>query len=393
MIVTDLTEQKQRERQLAETNKALEREVAERLRAEKAVRGTEEMFRSFMNRNPAVVFVKDKKGRYVFCNKRVEQIYGIRSEELLGKTTLDWIQGKAGQVFHQHDLDAVSAGEVTEQIETIPAREGSPHEWLVVRFTFRNASGEPLLGGVGIEVTEQRRAEATLRELSGRILKLQDEERGRIARELHDSTSQTLTALGLNLGLVATLYKKQEDISKILGQCGSLAQLAADEIRNLSHLLYPPDLDRIGLIAAIRWYCRQFTQTSGVDIDLDLPTEWKTLSEDLRIALFRVFQESLANVRRHSGSPSARVRLRRAEDKLVLEVTDKGRGLSATLKDDSEGILRVGVGIAGMRERLRQLGGQLEIISGSKGTTVKATVPLQDSETPPQSPVGERSRG
>jgi PAS domain S-box-containing protein len=391
MIVTDLTEQKQRERQLATANKALESEVAERVRAENAVREAEEIFRSFMNHNPAVVFIEDRKGRYVFCNRRLEQAYGIPPEDLVGKTALDWIHGKAGKVLHQHDLDAFSAKKSTEQIETIPDLDGIPREWLIVRFPFRAASGEALLGGVGIEVTEQRRAEAALRELSGRILKLQDEERGRIARELHDSTSQTLTALGLNLGLVATLHEKQEDISKMLGECGSLAQLAADEIRNLSHLLYPPDLDRLGLIAAIQWYCRQFTQTSGIHIDLDLPAKWETLSQDARIALFRVFQESLTNVRRHSGSPSASVRVRRGEGQLVLEVTDKGRGVPAAVKNDSEGIVGMGVGVAGMRERLRQLGGRLEISSGDKGTTVKAVVPLQARKGPAPRPTGGRS--
>jgi PAS domain S-box-containing protein len=390
VIVTDLSELRQRERQLGETSKALECEVAERLRAENAVRETEEMFRLFMNHSPALVFIEDKRGRYVFLNRTVEDVYGLQPGELLGKTPLDWLPGEAGRLLHQHDRDAFSAGESTEQIETIRAREGAPHEWLVVRFPFRNALGEPLLGGVGIDITEQRRAETALRELSARILKLQDEERGRIARELHDSTSQTLTALGLNLGLVATLREKEEDISKVLQECGSLAHRAADEIRNLSHLLYPPDLDRVGLIAAIRWYSCQFAETSGIRIDLDLPAEWKTISQDVRIALFRVFQESLANVRRHSGSLAARVRLRRGEDHMILEVKDKGRGLPSTLKDNVHGVLLVGVGILGMRERLRQLGGRLEIISGSKGTTVRATVPLKG---PAQSPAAKRSDG
>ncbi|MGH9377642.1 MAG: PAS domain-containing sensor histidine kinase [Terriglobia bacterium] len=378
-IATDLSEQKHRERELAQANKTLEAEIAERGRVEQALRESEKRFDSFMENSPAIAFIKDEDGRYLFCNKRFERIYGIPAQNLLGKTDFDWLPKEWADSLREHDLTVLSQGAPLEIVESIPGRDQTPHEWLVLKFPFRDRSGRRLVGGVAVEVTDQKRAEESLRRLSGRLLRLQDEERRRIAQELHDSTAQTLTALSLNLALIHQRGRTQNDAqtSNLLTECQTLADQAAREVRNLSHLLHPPDLDRIGLAAAIRWHVQRFREISGIAVDLDLQSGLGRLPEDIEIALFRIVQESLTNVQRHSQSPLAKVRLTRLDNEIVLIVEDEGCGAPAELLKqlDKDGA-RLGLGVAGMEERVRQLGGRLSITPGNPGTIVEASVPL-----------------
>ena len=380
LIATDLTEQKKRQSELAKINAALETEIAERKRAEDALRRTEEMFRSFMNHTPAAVFIKDERGRYVFCNKKLEEIAGARDQILLGKTAADWVPGEAGRQLHKSELAALAGTGPTENIEEIPLPDGNSVELLVVRFPFRDPSGRRLLGGVGVDITPQRRAEASLRQLNGRLLSLRDEERRRVALDLHDSTAQTLAALALNLTLIQN-HKEipaSPGMRKLLATSVELADQASREVRDLSHVLYPPDLDLMGLVAAIQWHTARTSELSGIDITLNLPTDLGRLPNEIEIALFRVFQESLENVRRHSGSPVAKVRLVREKARVVLAIEDQGRGAPpGVLTDANKMLAGLGVGVAGMRERMRQLGGRLEVESGGQGTRVTATVPLR----------------
>jgi PAS domain S-box-containing protein len=378
MVVSDLTEQKSRQQQLRKANELLKAEIAERKRVEDALRQTEEVFQSFMSYSPAVVFMQDEEGRYTFCNKKVEEIVGIAAQDLIGKKSFDWVPGEAGRSMYERDLAALSGSEPTEVVETVPSPDGSSVEFLVVRFPFRDPSGKRLLGGVGIDITPQRRAEAALSRLSGRLLNMQDEERRRIARDLHDSTAQILTALSLS---VASLQGEKgiaqtPRAQSLLAETVKLAQDASNEIRNLSHLLHPPDLDNVGLIAAVEWHSRQIREMTGIHIALEFPRNLGRLSQDIEIALFRIVQESLENVRRHSGSLVASVRLIREEGQIVLEIKDQGRGVPPGILTD--GAARLGIGVAGMRERMRQLGGRLEIASSDRGTTVRATVPVPE---------------
>ena len=236
------------------------------------------------------------------------------------------------------------------------------------------------------EIAERKRMEAALRQLTGRLLSLQDEERRRIARDLHDSTAQTLNGLVLNLAYLQSQRQKQGDqgghnAPKLLAESIALAEQAATEIRNLSHLLYPPALDQMGLVAAIRWHTARAGEVAGIEISHDLPAEMARLPREIEVAMFRVLQESLENVRRHSGSPVASVRLALQDGSVLLEVKDQGRGAPPEILATSNPTV-VGLGVAGMRERLRQLGGQLEIESGVQGTTVRAITPMADRREP-----------
>src|SRR6266705_1788988 len=220
-----------------------------------------------------------------------------------------------------------------------------------------------------------------LRELSARLMQLQDDERRRIARELHDSVGQMLVALGMNL---STVKADLERLSKAISAVTDSASLVDDlntEIRTISHLLHPPLLDEAGLASALRWYSDGFAQRSKIKVDLDLPGQFGRLSSELETTIFRVVQECLTNIHRHSGSSVARIRLRHSDGEVVVTVADEGRGLSRAKQDEVADTGTPGVGLRGMRERVRQLGGSLEINSDGegRGTSVMVRLPVEHS--------------
>jgi len=220
-----------------------------------------------------------------------------------------------------------------------------------------------------------------LRTLANRLMHAQDDERRRIATMLHETTAQDLAALKMLLArLNRTAVRLSDDERDALTESISLAEQSMTEIRTVSYLLHPPFLDETGLLSALRWYAAGFAERSGITVDLDLPESFERLPLDTETALFRIVQESLINIHRHAGSETARIRLRRDAETLVLEIEDQGRGISdASLKHIMNGGGVVGVGIPGMSERIEQLGGRFEITSsdrGTTGTTVRIRLPL-----------------
>jgi signal transduction histidine kinase len=223
------------------------------------------------------------------------------------------------------------------------------------------------------DITERKRAEESLRLLSGQLLHLQDQERRRIARELHDSSGQLLAALGMNLSLAESENANIAPRSaKAIQESIHLVQELSRELRTISHLLHPPLLDEVGLASGLRSYLDGFTERSKIRVDLEIPEELGRLPQDLETAIFRIVQECLTNIHRHSGSPVARICITHSDSEVTLEVEDRGKGIPLEKRQvlDSEGA--AGVGIRGMRERLRHLGGSLEIKSTETGTVVVA---------------------
>jgi len=217
-----------------------------------------------------------------------------------------------------------------------------------------------------------------LHALAGRLMRTQDDEQRRIARMLHETTAQDLAALKMHL---ARLNRTAGDLSEgdrsALTESISLAEQSITEIRTLSYLLHPPFLDEAGLLSALRWYAAGFAERSGIKVDLELPEHFERLPLDTETALFRIVQESLINIHRHAESETAGIRLHRDAEELVLKIEDRGRGIPhASLTQIMSGGGAVGVGIAGMSERIEQLGGRLEITSGGHGTIVCARLPL-----------------
>jgi signal transduction histidine kinase len=245
---------------------------------------------------------------------------------------------------------------------------------------------------VNQRTAELRTAEAGLRMLSGRLMQLQDEERRRIARELHDSSGQALAALSMCLSMVERdKAKLTERASRNLSDAARLVRELSQELRTMSHLLHPPLLDEAGLESALRWFVEGFAERSGIEVHLDLASEFGRLPKEMEIAVFRIVQESLANVHRHSGSKTADVCIARGAQKVTLEIRDRGRGLAADGKAASAPTLP-GVGIQGMRERVRQLGGNFEIQSNNGQTLVRAEIPLQAADVAPSQMARASSR-
>jgi len=216
-----------------------------------------------------------------------------------------------------------------------------------------------------------------LQNLSQRLLRVQDEERRKVARDLHDSTGQTLTALKISVTVLQRKMQHDKGTRDELAGIASLVDEALQEIRTTSYLLHPPLLDESGLTSAAQWYLAGFAQRSGIKVRVDFDAEVERLPNQIENALFRVLQESLTNVHRHSGSFEVDVRLWREGPVVTLEVRDYGCGLSKKFPISSRmAIPDSGVGLAGMRERLNELEGELQIEPAFPGTRVRATVPL-----------------
>ena len=225
---------------------------------------------------------------------------------------------------------------------------------------------------------EQRVEERTAaaRELSARLLQMQDDERRRIARELHDSAGQMVVALTMNLERLKTLDGVAGEHARLLADSDAILQTLNKELRTMSHLLHPPLLDEVGLSSALQWYVDGFAKRSGILMTLELASDFGRVSSDLEIAIFRLVQECLTNVHRHSGSLKAIVRLKRSPQAVSLEIEDEGHGIAADKKSALLGSGPLGVGLRGMRERVRQLGGTLHIDSDERGTIIRAIFPM-----------------
>jgi signal transduction histidine kinase len=255
-------------------------------------------------------------------------------------------------------------------------KDGS-YRWFAIRVTrVSDANGKGMrIFGTATDIDDLKRTESTLRQLSTQLMKGQDDERRRIAREIHDTTVQSLVAAKMQID------QAQEGVTPLgvssamaLRDAHKLLNQSLSELRTLSYLLHPPMLDELGLAAAVRWYAQGFQKRSGITVSVDasalsrLPTETET-------TLFRVVQEGLANVHRHSGSPEARISLVYHPEWVELEIADMGKGMSSPILDEANYTL--GVGIPGMRVRVQQLGGSLELKSTGHGTTLRVAVPLE----------------
>jgi two-component system NarL family sensor kinase len=227
---------------------------------------------------------------------------------------------------------------------------------------------------INTDITARKRAEEAARRLSAQLLTLQDGERRRIAKGLHDSLGQYLAALKMNLDRFPSLTREQS--AAVASESAQIVDKCLTETRTISHLLHPPLLDEAGFGTAARWYVEGFAQRSKIAVSLNLPQELLRLHPDIELALFRALQECLTNIHKHAGSSLVDIRMTQDAKQVRLEIADNGQGIP---KDRLQCLLRgagrVGVGIAGMRERFREVGGSLDIRSNHKGTTVIVTIP------------------
>jgi signal transduction histidine kinase len=259
------------------------------------------------------------------------------------------------------------------------------HDGLEQRVKERTLELEAVNQALQAEVEVRKRAEGSSRDLSARLLRLQDEERRRLARELHDSTAQLLGALAINVDRARGLAQARDAarLEHVLCESGEFVEEITQEIRTVSYLLHPPMLDDLGLEYLLPWYVEGFSRRSGIAATLDIQRDLGRLPCEIELTFFRIAQEALANVHRHSGSRTVTVTLARTGDCATLEIADQGSGLPPDVLDAVASATTtaapIGVGIAGMRERVRQLKGRMDVSSSSHGTTIRTVLPLAES--------------
>jgi PAS domain S-box-containing protein len=322
-------------------------------------------------------------GTVLYANRSFAEIFDIPLEKVIGAPLNDFVFGEDRKLLANLIADAninIVRGEIrldshrqrprTIRLTLSPVREQGVHTICVVATELTEL----------IETNEALRvSELSLRQLSARLLKLQDEERRRIARDLHDTTGQKIAVLSMTLDRLAKLVDtKKVGVKDALTESRDVVGKIGEEIRTLSYLLHPPLLDECGLASAVLWYAEGFKKRSGIHLNVAIDEELVRLTTDAETALFRVLQESLTNVHRYSGSASAEIRIFQSPSKVHLEIVDHGKGVKAGTEPSAfAGAPTLGVGIPGMRERIRQLGGQLEVEFSKDGTRVHASLPRE----------------
>ncbi len=346
---------------------------------EQAVARSDRLVREIIDSAPVMLWIADANGKRIQCNRRLLEFSGTTEAEQLGDAWQSRIHpADATSVLARYSF-AIRSCERFEIEYRLRAANGEYH-WVQDFGAPRISSDGRPAGFIGstVDRNERKRVESALHQLSGRLLELQDDERRRIARELHDTTAQNLAALSMNLHLI-----RENDLDfrarQAIVESIALTERSTHEIRTLSYLLHPPLLDELGLMSALRSYTAGFTQRSGILVELKTD-EIGRLPRDIEITLFRIVQEALTNVHRHSGSQRAEIRVVRDPREVRLHVADFGRGVPDDVLNMIGESGSLGVGIAGMRERAGQLGGQLKMASSSSGTTITVVLPLRDDK-------------
>lgn len=365
----------------------IQEDITEERRLTARLREHELLLDLFFDASPSGMALFDGRLRCLRINSTLSALLGLSEEALQGRRLADF-GPELGRVVESRLAEVLKEGRPLQGFEFQAGGSAArPRDWTASFFPVYDAEGAIWGGGcVVTEVTEQRRSEQALRLLSGRLLRVQDEERRRLARELHDTTVQNLAVLCMDLSLLEThLGAEQLGARSLLKASSMLAGQCVAEIRSFSYLLHPPLLEELGLTGALSDFAAGFSKRTGIRVTLSIPKAMCRLSDEAELALFRVAQESLANVLRHSGSRSASLSLELVDGAAVLQVADQGCGCA--VPDEGSltegGAAVVGVGIAGMRERIRQLGGRFEMESGASGMTVRAIVPWKKENAAP----------
>jgi PAS domain S-box-containing protein len=366
--------------------KGLGVEAGRKTSPEPAVPSPESLYQALVEQIPAVVFIAylDRPTSEAYVSPQIEEALGFSQEEWLDDP-IRWYERIHPEDKARWSLEAgafISAGLLKSAYRVI-ARDGKTVWFRCEAKMVRHDDGRPwFILGVGFDITELKRTEEALwrrteelQRLSAKLFRLQDQERRRIARDLHDGLGQYLVALKLNFEMLAPAQTGND--RKLWEESQSILERCISDIRTLSYLLHPPMLDDAGLVSAAKWYVEGLGQRSGINATLTISPNIGRLPDALELAIFRVLQESLTNVVRHSGSDTVEVNLRSDENEVSLEVKDYGKGISAeVLERFKQTGSQVGVGLAGMRERVLELGGSFDLTSDHHGTLVRVALPM-----------------
>ncbi|HEV3061005.1 MAG TPA: ATP-binding protein [Vicinamibacterales bacterium] len=375
----ELNDAKAEADRLAAANAQLKKEIAEHSRAEDRIR-------LIIDTIPVMAWSLRPDGIVDFLNQRWMDYTGLSLGQYVADPTGPIHPEDAPRVLERWGVQ-MARGEGYDDEMRLRGADGTYRQFLVRTAPFRDESGRVARWyGVSTDIEDRKRAEAELEEslshlraLTASLMRAQDDERRRIAQMLHETTAQDLAAVKMLLGRLGRTMVMSGGDRALLVEGINLIERSISDVRTLSYLLHPPFLDESGLLAAVRWYAKGFADRSGIAVDLEVPPTFERLPQDVESTLFRVVQEALTNIHRHARSATARIRLKAGGDCLALEITDNGRGMPAdVLSTVTSGSGAPGVGLAGMRERLQQLGGALHIESNDRGTTLRATVPLPE---------------
>ena len=333
--------------------------------------------RALVENSPIAIVVLDGHYRCTMCNPAFEKLFQYTPKELSSADLDDLIAGP-----EMAEEAACLSGRVMRgnKVHTVTQRRRRDGMMVDVEvYGIPLMVNDKLVGVYALyqDVTERNKAQIAFREISGQLENLQQEERRRLARDLHDSTSQELAVLNWNLARLMNLVgEKDEALKTLVQQTKEIAYECSARIRSVAYLLHPPLLGDAGLTQAVPWLAEGFEQRSGIRVTLDMSTNLGRCRDEVEIAVFRIVQEGLANVLRHSGSPVAKILLHRKAGWLELAVSDQGKG------NVREALMQArdrenGIGISGMRERVEQLGGCFQVVCDEEGTTVKATIPME----------------
>jgi PAS domain S-box-containing protein len=333
-------------------------------------------------------------GEIVYLNPAAEELYGWQSQEVVGRNIVELVVPTNKLESANQIMKALRAGESWTGEFTLKRKDGSQFTAFVTDSPIFDEAGL-LIGIVGVshdltalkeallkletQVEDGSRnlklANKNLRRLSSRLMQVRDEESRRLARDLHDSAGQLLTAVNMNNAIIKGQFHKLDAAgARAAVENEKLISQISREIRAITYLLHPPLLDEFGLETALRMYVEGYTKRSDIRVDLTVAPDFGRLPEEMEIACFRFIQECLVNVHRHSKSPSAAIKLGYQRRRVYIEVRDEGRGFSLSQLSESR---ENGVGLAGMRERIRYLDGTLDIKSDANGTVLIARLPLK----------------
>ncbi|MCL5278693.1 MAG: PAS domain-containing protein [Planctomycetes bacterium] len=381
-----------------------------RLYSEKALRESEERFNAFMDNSPAIAWMRDEQGRYVYLSRTYLSRYGRRLEECRGKTAFDLWPREIAEGFRRIDQEVLRTGRSMEVMEEVPTPEGGRSYWWNVKFPFQDASGRRFVGGIGVDMTERKRMEAMLQQTNERleeqvqarteelnrtidqlqgamreleqhaeqlqkltldVVQAEDRERRRLAEFLHDDLQQTLAAAKFHLSMLGSRIASDKFALETLEQSKQMLKEAIEKSRCLSHELGPPVLYHNELGAVFEWLADQMASRHGVTVQVEIHGRVDSNSEPVRSFLYRTAQELLFNAAKHAHIQEAKLRLQRVRDELWLTISDKGRGFDPTSLAETAGL-----GLMTIRERAKLLGGRMIIKSApGQGSIFFVAVP------------------
>jgi PAS domain S-box-containing protein len=352
-------------------------DVTDRVESARALRESEERYRDLVEHSHDLICTHDLDGRVLSMNELPARILGYRAQDLIGHRIPEMLIPEVRHQFKEY-IERIQRDGYAKGLMVLTTRSGEQRIWEYQNTLRTDGVPKPIVRGMAHDITERKRAQDMSRQLSARLLQLQDEERRRIARELHESTAQDLAGLRMSLGQLMRMKRGLSAPARsIIEHLLSASDHMVQEIRTLSYTLHPPFLEETGLATAVAWYARGFSERSGIKVQVEVADDLGRLPPELETTLFRILQECLTNIHWHSGSPWARIRVVREHNQVSMEVADGGRGFR---KDESNNVptaIHLGVGIAGMSERVKQLKGAFNIESApTEGVTVHVTLPI-----------------